>query len=337
MRAVLHVISPLPWVGQALRKLSDDVEAAGGPGANSREGLGSSTARETMTPWTVIDHNGLEPVGGIGSHAAVWIAPGLLIALNDWRARGSLDPLTMQAPLTDWLPRLPQSLLGRTVINTRVADIRRWKELPASLGPLPWSRICQGRAEDFRAARRDASQLVRDLEAAPDNSLIELSEHLPDITEEWAILVNRGQVQASSGYCLHLPTTTAGGQSIRTVFDGASFQESRKLAAEEAARQLLTANDPGPATILMAFRASSDKPVVLEADPVWCSTPYPFGHSGLGAFAQAIADSRLSPASPSQTGNPGRGLREPSPYQPDPWMVQQFCRRYRGFKPPTHD
>lgn len=93
---------------------------------------------------------------------------------------------------------------------------------------------------------------------------------------------------------------------------------------------------PPPMSLLLGFAQGEATPVVLEIDPVWCTTPYPFGREGMEAFVDAIARCRIVP----QT-DIGRIPDDPSPdgglhddtfvWSPDPWMVREFSRRYRGF------
>ena len=284
MAYVLHVVTPMHWIGEQMAALAQPTVSQG-----SRQ-------------WHITVDRGLEPVNDLDADDALWIAPGLLIALNDWRIASGMQAIELASPPAEWITRLPERLLGRTVVLSTAAQVRSWSDMPSELGTKPWSRIANGRVDEFPAARRDLASLHRALSDAPADSRIELDAHIPNIAEEWSILISQGAVAGSSPYCVHQPS---GSRTIITVFDiddihepaqhtssPATFDESHRALAVEAARQAAVAAHISDASVLIAFREDCDQPVILEIDPVWCSTPYPY---------------RAQPASP-----PTHGVSHPS-------------------------
>ncbi|WP_152595819.1 hypothetical protein [Bifidobacterium mongoliense] len=128
---------------------------------------------------------------------------------------------------------------------------------------------------------------------------------------------------------------------VVTVFDRACFDSGHRKAvldvaaatARTLARTLVAesaADDrhlpPPPVSLLLGILEDDATPVVLEIDPVWCTTPYPFGRKGMEAFVDAIARCRID-SSPA-----GDAVDDDSfVWVPDPWMTREFSRRYRGF------
>lgn len=81
-------------------------------------------------------------------------------------------------------------------------------------------------------------------------------------------------------------------------------------------------------------RAGEPAAYVIEADPVWCTTPYPFDSDAeIQGFLEAIADSRLARDADGTYRHPdGRPAAAANVYSPDPWMLRLNHRRYLGFR-----
>ena len=216
----------------------------------------------------------------------------------------------------------------------------------SALDERPWSRVASGRVSAFRAARRDVDELRRDLVRAhaPADSLIEVAGNVEGLVEEWCAVVDpaTGTAVACSGACVH---PTPGGMDVVTVFDGARFDSGHREAVLDAAaatartlaptRALAagSATDehripPPPVSLLLGIPVDTATPVVLEIDPVWCTTPYPFGRDGMEAFVGAIARCRIDSSPAGDSVGDGSFV-----WVPDPWMTREFSRRYRGFDP----
>lgn len=309
--------------------------------------------------WRITHDYGLAPSTDIADDEGLWITPESLIALNAWRARRDMPALLLESPPIHWLSRLDRSLTGRAVITTSAADILGWSAMPAALGPRPWSQLSQGRVPRFRAARRDLDELQRALSDAPPDSSITVSGHIPAISEEWCVIVNEGGSVASSGYCVHDKVDS---HTITTAFDGAQFDETCRTQAIETAEKAAKAGGLKRASLIVAF--ADGHPYIIEADPVWCTAPYPFDtNEETEAFLEAIMDCRLQApwleshvtqsyvprtradvaqevVTYTQTdviqtdGQRANSLdnQGPTPYQPDPWLTRQHCRRYAGFQ-----
>ncbi|WEV59548.1 hypothetical protein OZX67_03110 [Bifidobacterium sp. ESL0728] len=322
----------------------------------------TSTTKQTQSEnlvdnWTATYDYGFEPARGIENGNAVWITPDLLIANNAWRARHNLPSLLFEAPAADWLARLPQELTQRSVITLPVSQIRAWNELPDGLGERPWSQLSSGRVPEFRAARRTLHQLKLDLKQAPDESLITISSHVDCITEEWCVIVGGDKAVASSGYCVHR-SADEDSHDILTVFDGARFHDSYRLIAESLAAKAAQAVHLDNASIIVGFRESrgtadnagdaepsnmnlqslqypkaATQPVIIEADPIWCTTPYPFETAKeANAFLKAISDSRIYETDDGMfKKRNGQSVMEADAYAPDPWMVRHAAHRYDRF------
>ncbi|MCI1673592.1 MAG: hypothetical protein LKI34_05185 [Bifidobacterium tibiigranuli] len=355
----LHVISPLGWIAEAF--------------AMTQISAAKDCAAGCIPGWRIVQHSTLEPARGLADDA-IWIAPETLVSLNAWRERQDLEPLMFRAPRPDWPDLLPSDLSGQSMLIATVAEIAAWHELPAGLGPQPWSQLCNGRVAGFNAARRDLDALQSAVSDAPTESNIMLSEHVPGISEEWNVLVHHGVAAAASPYCLHAPPDS---HAIVTVFDlpadglyGISesaysqpdhpqlahlqsthprpeslqstyphwhFHQRYRAIAAQAAERAAAATGTRDASMLIAFRAERDAPIILEIDPVWCSTPYPYDAQGMHAFMESIAEARLLPSArhiprPYALDNPAIEQQESdSLFIPDPWMVARYANRYRSY------
>ena len=257
-------------------------------------------------------HHGFGPVREVGVREAIWITPGLLIAQNAWLASQGRPSWALSAPPTMWLDGLDQSLIGRRILTVTAETILTWRRLPSGLGQRPWSQLAAGRVSDLPAARRTLEDLQSHLRMAPAQSLIRIQTHLPDIHEEWRVIVDRGRIAASSGYCLHEGEDS---RVITTVFDGAVFDSQHRKIAENCALQAAKGRSPAPISVDLAFLRGSDRPLILEGNPVWCATPYAYGPQGMVSFLKAVAACRTDPV---------------DPYQPDPWMLREFGGRFRS-------
>ena len=257
-------------------------------------------------------HHGFGPVGEVGVKEAVWITPGLLIAQNAWLASQGRPSWVLSAPPTMWLDGLDRSLTGRRILTVTAGIILTWRRLPSGLGKRPWSQLAAGRVSGLPAARRTLEDLQSDLRTAPARSLIRIQAHLPSIHEEWRVIIDRDRIAASSGYCLHEGEDS---RVITTVFDGAVFDPRHQTIAEGCALQAAKGRSPAPISVDLAFLRGSDRPLILEGNPVWCAAPYAYGSQGMASFLKAVAACRTDPV---------------DPYQPDPWMLREFGGRFRS-------
>ena len=257
-------------------------------------------------------HHGFGPVREVGVKEAIWITPGLLIAQNAWLASHGCPSWTLSAPPTLWLDELDQSMTERRILTVTAETILNWRRLPSGLGQRPWSQLAAGRVSGLPAARRTLEGLQNDLRTAPAQSLIRIQTHLPNIHEEWRVIIDRDRIAASSGYCLH---EDEGSRAITTVFDGAIFDPRHRTIAENYALQAAKGRSPAPISVDLAFLRGSDRPLVLEGNPVWCAAPYAYGPQGMVSFLKAVATCRTDPV---------------DPYQPDPWMLREFGGRFRS-------
>lgn len=286
---------------------------------------------ETLRPdrdWVFSWHNGLAPTPNLENSEALWIDPGLLIAQNAWLKSTDQQPLSLTAPPVDWLTDLDRTLSGRAVLIVRVEEIRAWHHIPSKLGNRPWSQVAGGRPPGFPAARRNLTQLQNDLIQAPGDSLIQISTHLDGIDQEWRVVIVNGRACASSGYCLH---SGPQGHRITTVFDGAIFNQALRKPAEEVS--VTAARQAGLDAVCMdlAFLSSPEgtiRPIILEANPAWCSSPYDYGHRGMRGFLEAVALGWTHPTGSGKSSQTGFRME---PYSPDPWMVRSFGRRYQSY------
>lgn len=257
-------------------------------------------------------HHGFGPVREVGVKEAVWITPGLLIAQNAWLASQGRPSWVLSAPPTMWLDGLDRSLTGRRILTVTAGIILTWRRLPSGLGKRPWSQLAAGRVSGLPAARRTLEDLQSDLRTAPARSLIRIQAHLPSIHEEWRVIIDRDRIAASSGYCLHEGEDS---RVITTVFDGAVFDPRHQTIAEGCALQAAKGRSPAPISVDLAFLRGSDRPLILEGNPVWCAAPYAYGSQGMASFLKAVAACRTDPV---------------DPYQPDPWMLREFGGRFRS-------
>lgn len=292
--------------------------------------------------------NGRGDTGGSGTTVpiddrdALWIAPDLLVRCNARQRRAGLAPWRFTAPTPRWMADLPHELAGRTVLVVQVEELRQWGRFPGSLGERPWSQLCDGRVSGFNAARRDITELQRALSAAPGDSTIMVSGHLAGISEEWTVTIRHGRAVASCGYCRHLPPDS---HHIVTIFDdaavaGTTFHTGYRDKAERLAELAAATAGPISASLLVAFRTPDDPGAVLEAEPVWCSAPYPVGARMMTAVIDTIAEARIigdasagtTPAIDGMTAATGGtdaaiGRAYEHEFKPDPWMVRRLMER----------
>ncbi|MCH4209626.1 hypothetical protein [Bifidobacterium sp.] len=360
-RAALHVISPLGWIADAFAEpfsamqrtatissgaSSSAVSPADGPLSSASSPMLSSPdcAPEHIPRWNIIRHSALEPAQGIAGNDAVWIAPETLVSLNAWREWQGKAPLAFRAPSPRWPDRLPEALAGRGVLTVSVAQIRSWVAFPHILGEQPWAQLSRCRVDGFNAARRSLSALQIAVGTAPEGSSIMLSEHIPGINEEWNVFVHHGVAAAASPYCLHTPPDS---RTIVTVFDlpvnslfsaaPAHFHERYRAVAAHAAEQAAAATGTRDASMIIALRAEEDSPIVLEINPVWCATPYPYDMRGMLSFMDAIAESRVDPSAsrmPAEAASEQQQESNPI-FKPDPWATARYADRYLRFRPAT--
>lgn len=78
---------------------------------------------------------------------------------------------------------------------------------------------------------------------------------------------------------------------------------------------------------------SNPQPVIIEADPVWCTTPYPYETvEEANAFLRTISDSRLyGNGDGTFRKENGQTVAQAEIYVPDPWMVRHAAHRYDRF------
>ncbi|MBB2955067.1 hypothetical protein FHX77_000447 [Bifidobacterium commune] len=368
-----HVISPLFWIQSAFRDYFDKSHIT--DTSLHRTGVTNDVSDYAVRGWNLSYNYGFEPAQDLAEDEAVWITPDLLIALNGWRNRHNMESLLFEAPPANWLSSLPSKLTGRKAVCADVAQIRTWTTFPDGLGARPWSQLGNGRVPEFRAARRTLPQLQDDLRNAPNDSLISVNAHIPTICEEWAVIINHGAAVAASGYCVHTPLgeeqsdNTDESHNILTVFDEAEFHDACRPVAEAMATAAAQASHLSNVSITVGFHSTSPagmtgntnqvaerqlsgdrapkalitdeettfqpSAVVVEAAPVWCTTPYPYRSiKEITGFLEAIADSRIR-QEPKKGDQECRQLGIKGGvdgiYLPDPWMVRRNVHRYDRF------
>ncbi|KFI45594.1 hypothetical protein GA0061078_1164 [Bifidobacterium bohemicum] len=118
---------------------------------------------------------------------------------------------------------------------------------------------------------------------------------------------------------------------ILTVFDGARFHEQYREPAIKMAQIAAMTSGLNRASIIVAFAAG--RPHIIEADPLWCTAPYPFESDGeITAFLSAIAGCRMN-----NDNDHEQQTRNHSPestvtaYEPDAWMLFHNQKRYAGY------
>lgn len=305
MQHKLHVISQLSWIGE----------------------VWLSSTNTMRLDWTICLHNGFEPAADIQPTDAVWITPGLLVAQNSWLASNKQPQILLRVPPKHWVSSLNAEFLGRTISNHTVQEIRNWHDIPPEFGDEPWSQVSEGRAQTFPAAQRNLSTLQAALTGFDHDLNIQLSEHIPDIEEEWAVCVHNNQVIASSGYCVHTP---AGSRIITTVFDNVQFDESHRELAQKLVEQATHTSALDTGVVIVAFRQSSSVPIIIEVSPVWCSSPYRYGERTERVLT-AIAESRVLQQDGVYRTSAGQPVSEQEVYRADSPTRASYSRRFQSF------
>lgn len=371
MTRTLHVFSPLAWIGEVFGEeletepdtgapnracVSNDTDTTGGDGRHTPTATSEAIDRRPRAhggsrDWRVVVHHtwnlagdnaltggdangdgdGPSAAGRIGEHDALWIAPDLIVRCNAVRMRNGLAPWRFMAPARQWMANLPTELSGRSIVVTQVDELRCWRRFPGALGERPWSQLCDGRVSGFNAARRDITELHHALSAAPGDSTIMVSGHLAGISEEWNVTMRRGRAVASCGYCLHLPPDS---HRIVTVFDESAkalFHARYRARAEHLAERAAAAAGPISASLLIAFRTPSDPGAILEAEPVWCATPYPVGAHDMAAVIDTIAETRIIGGT-ALAARKAAGAADDAvdhgaehEFRADPWMARRWA------------
>lgn len=338
-RSHFHIVTDLQWIW--------DIFQAG--------------ASRLADHWQFKHDLGLWPIPHLDAHDAVWIEPASLVAHNALFELHGQEPIALLTPRELLLESFNRQFLGRTVMSCSVEDIRVMNHYPNNVGNNPWSQPAEGRISGFRAARRSLEQLQSDLLQAPQESLILLQQHVPEITEEWMVPVASGDVFAASPYCIHIEenTNATHAEAIVTIFDIAAKRNdsptpigvannreydghmrfdcahgAEAMRLTHAALMMSEISDKVTAMVNVAFRREQP-PIILEISPIWCSSPYGLSACDQARMLQAVAASRVSAQniheydtstlSEHPSHNDGKAMRI---FRPGPWMRQHYAHRY---------
>ncbi|MEE8725091.1 MAG: hypothetical protein SOI15_03355 [Bifidobacterium crudilactis] len=238
----------------------------------------------------------------------------------------------MLTPQKDWPTRLGRELLGRSAVESTVGAVLNWGSYDdsgltdgaAPGGCAPWSQLVNGRVPDFPAAQRDLPVLQRALAHAPADARILVSTHVPDIAEEWMVVVHCGHAIAAQGYCIHQPV---GSRNIISVFDGAAFTEGNIEHAIQLAEAGAKRLNIDSVVMNIAFRSDS-MALVLEALPTWCTPLYAYPAQATGQLLQAIADCSLPDEFNGAEASVGGDETDSRVFQADSWMKRCYASRF---------
>jgi hypothetical protein len=292
----------------------------------------TTKSRDRACEWSLSRHIDLWPLDDVRCGDALWCTPDFLTAQNARMSSHGLTPLRMLTPQKDWPTRLGRELLGRSAVESTVGAVLNWgsyddsglADSTAPGGCAPWSQLVNGRVPDFPAAQRDLPVLQQALAHAPADSHILVSTHVPDIAEEWMVVVHRGCAIAAQGYCIHQPV---GSRNIISVFDGAAFTEDNIEHAMQLAEAGAKRLDIDSVVMNIAFRSDS-RALVLEALPTWCTPLYAYPAQATGQLLQAIADCSLPDEFNPAESSAGGDETDSQVFQPDSWMKRCYASRF---------
>lgn len=165
------------------------------------------------------------------------------------------------APGSEWLCNLPESITGRSVFSSTVSELHKHP-----VDRHVFIKPAEAKIEGFEAAWRTFGQTTEicDELNIPENSMVQWTDTLMDLDNEYRFYILDGKVQAGSQYL-------TGGI---TYYDGAADEknhEARKFA--EYALDIIE-NQPEAYTLDVGWNKASSSWVVIEGNPAWCSGLY---------------------------------------------------------------
>lgn len=252
-----------------------------------------------LTPhgWTVVAHHGLSPLPpevGVDPAHVLW-APGAFAA--KMLAEGV--PLRLAAPGPHWLPSIGHQFTGRSILTTTAAEA---KTRPRT----GFWKLAETKADPFPAAWRNAADLPTDIERArlPQASLLQFCPVRLPVMREYRAIVHDDRVTTFSSY---LDEESRGRDDEHFVDATPGEMELARRAADSAAAWIGRRRPAGPAFSLDIGRYpdSSDRFVLIEANPIWSSSWY---GCDLPAFAEAVAASQGSHIDDSEIWRPDQLL-----------------------------
>ncbi len=207
---------------------------------------------------TVVPEPGLfAPAVQEGPDVSWWMPIGFATRLH---CEGAARELS--APGPDWLPAVPVQLSGRVVTSCQAADL---EGLPRT--GVFWCKPAEAKIETFPGGWYTAEQVAA-LALLPD-SWVQWTPTRLDLSVEFRCYVLEGGVLTVSPYLL--------GELTYYDMDEATLAAVPAADATEFARTVvdrLGAAQPGAYVLDVGFDLISDRWVVVEANPAWCSAWY---------------------------------------------------------------
>jgi hypothetical protein len=225
-----------------------------------------------------------------------WMPQGYAVSLNRALELNGVPPVRLTAPEATFLNAIADDIRGREVLTFDLADALSRTDLDVG-----WWKFATAKVEDFPAQVMTHTDFVGWMLAhdIPLSSVVQYTPTTLDIAREYRTFVRYGEVVASSIYLEH---TAEGGV---TVYDGAITNEGEQAFIPEfIASALLGIDIPDGFVVDVAF-LTDGTPIVLEANPAWCSAWY---NCDITAVVATIEASFADPK---------------HDYAPDPYLVHR--------------
>ena len=222
-----------------------------------RSWMASELATNTRGVTVVSEPGMFAPSVQEGPDVSWWMPIGFATRLH---CEGAARELS--APGPSWLSAVPVQLSGRVVTSCRAADL---EGLPRT-GEF-WCKPAEAKIETFPGGWYTAEQVAA-LALLPD-SWVQWTPTRLDLSVEFRCYVLEGEVLTVSPYLL--------GELTYYDMDEATLAAVPAADATEFARTVvdrLGAAQPGAYVLDVGLDLISDRWVVVEANPAWCSAWY---------------------------------------------------------------
>lgn len=193
-----------------------------------------------------------------------WMPQGFAIEMSRALEASGLPCINFTAPGPYLLSETPAKLTGRTVTTLTVAEA---KQNPTD----GWWKMAEAKNEEFPSEWRTVAQLLGDIEelGLPDSSVLQVSDRILPIKEEYRSYVVDGKAVTTSIYLQH-----SGNGSQVTVYDGAKANEQiLRSVSQFVTTAMVNMTLPRSLTVDTAVLADGSM-VILEYNPTWCSAWY---------------------------------------------------------------
>lgn len=169
---------------------------------------------------------------------------------------------SLTAPGSGWLSSVPESLTGRKIYSSDLLEFLSWPSTYQC-----WVKPAEAKIDGFEAGWRSVADVWRissELNIPADSS-VQWTESLLDLNHEYRFYVLNGEIQTGSQYLVD-------GITFYDGADGSKMGEARAFA--DYATRVLGDNQPAAYTLDVGFDNISQRWILIEGNPAWCSGIY---------------------------------------------------------------